>query len=126
MFLSKLSLPFLFSGFFQFFFPHFFRVFGEIKALRLPRKLHSETHRGFGFVEFFTKEDAKKAFDTLSGSVHLYGRRLVLEWAEEDDVEDIRKRTASHFGGSEPKSKRTKAVFNMDQEEEKSDDDDDE
>lgn len=45
---------------------------------------------------------------------HLAGRRLVLEWAAaEDDVEDLRKRTAEHFAaGSEPAEKRSrKSVF---------------
>ncbi len=36
-------------------------------------------------MEFVTKEDAKRAFDLLSHSTHLYGRRLILEWAEEEE-----------------------------------------
>lgn len=65
-------------------------------------------------MDFFTKEDAKRAFEALAGSVHLYGRRLVLEWAEEDGVDDIRKRTASHFNDQKPQSKKSKAVFDFD------------
>lgn len=36
---------------------------------------------------------------SLCQSTHLYGRRLVLEWAQtsEEDIEQIRKRTAEHF-----------------------------
>ena len=35
-------------------------TFGEIKTLRLPQKLSgSGTHRGFPFVDFLTKQDAK-------------------------------------------------------------------
>lgn len=45
------------------------------------------THRGFGFVEFNNKHDAEKAFESLSPSTHLYGRRLVLEWAKLDTEE---------------------------------------
>ena len=45
------------------------------------------THRGFGFVEFNNKYDAEKAFESLSPSTHLYGRRLVLEWAKLDTEE---------------------------------------
>ena len=62
-------------------------------------------------MEFVTKEDAKRAFDSLSHSTHLYGRRLVLEWAEEEEsLEAIRKRTAEHFHGFNlPTSKRTKS-----------------
>jgi multiple RNA-binding domain-containing protein 1 len=60
------------------------------------------SHRGFAFVEFLSTEEAKKAFDKLSHSTHLYGRRMVLEWAsEEDTLESLRKRTANQFVGSE-------------------------
>ena len=79
-----------------------FRTFGEIKTVRLPRKFSATAgeHRGFGFVEFLTNEDARRAFEELCHSTHLYGRRLVLEWAEEgESVEAIRKRTAEHFHG---------------------------
>lgn len=36
---------------------------------------------------------------SLCQSTHLYGRRLVLEWAQsaEDDLEQMRKRTAERF-----------------------------
>ncbi|KAF3425833.1 hypothetical protein E2986_06961 [Frieseomelitta varia] len=76
-----------------------FKAFGELKAVRLPRKLVGvEKHRGFAFVEYYTKSEAKKAFQALGQSTHLYGRRLVLEWAQtEEGVEEIRKRTAKHF-----------------------------
>lgn len=77
--------------------------------------MNADTHRGFGFAEYYTKEEAKRAFDALSSSTHLYGRRLVLEWAMEEGVEDIRKRTADHFAGDDRKPKRKgNAVFNMD------------
>lgn len=41
-----------------------FRAFGEIKTLRLPKKLTtgSEQHRGFAFVDFHSKSDAKVYF----------------------------------------------------------------
>ena len=92
-----------------------FKTFGQLKTVRLPKKLASVgEHRGFGFVEFMTKEDARRAFESLCQSTHLYGRRLVLEWAEGDEsVEQIRKRTAQHFhglqGASNISSKRRKA-----------------
>lgn len=90
-----------------------FCTFGALKKVRLPKKLSagSGDHRGFGFVEFVSKEDARKAFDSLSHSTHLYGRRLVLEWAEqEESLDAIRKRTAEHFHGFKfPRAKRSKA-----------------
>ncbi|XP_021914789.1 probable RNA-binding protein 19 isoform X2 [Zootermopsis nevadensis] len=76
-----------------------FKTFGELKALRLPKKMvGTGSHRGFAFVDYYTKHDAKRAFKTLCQSTHLYGRRLVLEWAAaEENVEELRKRTAENF-----------------------------
>ncbi|XP_044226908.1 probable RNA-binding protein 19 isoform X2 [Thunnus albacares] len=76
-----------------------FCTFGELKTVRLPKKAAgSGNHRGFGFVDFLTKQDAKKAFAALCHSTHLYGRRLVLEWADaEETVETLRRKTAEHF-----------------------------
>jgi multiple RNA-binding domain-containing protein 1 len=36
-----------------------FRVFGELKFVRMPKKVDDEHHRGFGFVDFVSKNDAK-------------------------------------------------------------------
>jgi multiple RNA-binding domain-containing protein 1 len=54
--------------------------------------------RGFAFVDFLTKQEAKSAAEAVSGT-HLYGRRLVVEWAEADDggLEELRAKTAMHF-----------------------------
>lgn len=90
-----------------------FKTFGELKSVRLPKKLsvgeRSGVHRGFAFVDFVTKQDAKKGFEALCHSTHLYGRRLVLEWAdtEEDTVEGLRRKTAQRFHG---KVKRFKGL----------------
>jgi len=87
-----------------------FSAFGEIKSLRLPKKMSGTgSHRGFAFVDFLTKQDAKRAFKALCQSTHLYGRRLVLEWAEEEEsVDEIRMRTAKHFTETEPEAKKRK------------------
>lgn len=55
----------------------------------------------------------QKAFEALCHSTHLYGRRLVLEWAAaEDGVDELRKRTADHFQSTENSKKRSrKSVF---------------
>jgi len=57
-------------------------VFGELKSLRIPKKLSGTgTHRGFGFADFLTKEDAKVsarvahvsvscAFDVFLATLH--------------------------------------------------------
>lgn len=57
-----------------------FVPFGEVKAVRLPKK-YSGGHRGFAFVEFVAHDDAESALEGLSHT-HLYGRRLVIEWSE--------------------------------------------
>lgn len=90
-----------------------FCTFGELKTVRLPKKAAgSGNHRGFAFVDFLTKQDAKKAFAALCHSTHLYGRRLVLEWADaEDTVETLRQKTAEHFHGELPKKKRKAEVM---------------
>ena len=85
-----------------------FATFGQLKNVRLPKKV-TGSHRGFAFVEFISKEEAKKAFEKLCHSTHLYGRRLVLEWAsQEETLEELRKRTANQYGDGEPSKKRLK------------------
>jgi len=41
----------------------------------------------------------QRAFEALCHSTHLYGRRLVLEWAdaESDTLGELRRKTARHF-----------------------------
>ncbi len=76
-----------------------FGSFGQLKKVRLPKKFDG-THRGYAFCEFVTCKEAQNAMATLSRT-HLYGRHLVLEWAEagdEDgsgkvDVDAIREKT---------------------------------
>ena len=90
-----------------------FKTFGEIKILRLPKKAAGSHggHRGFAFVEYTTKEAAKEAFKTLSLSTHLYGRRIVLEWAEDDDsLEALRRRTAEQFLGTKPPKRKSRQI----------------
>ncbi|XP_026200086.1 probable RNA-binding protein 19 [Anabas testudineus] len=89
-----------------------FCTFGELKTVRLPKKAAgSGNHRGFGFVDFLTKQDAKKAFAALCHSTHLYGRRLVLEWADaEDTVETLRRKTAEHFHVAAKKQRKAEVL----------------
>jgi len=63
-----------------------FASFGDVKKVRLPKTFNGR-HRGFAFVEFVTGDDAKVAMRSL-GRSHLYGRHLVLEWAEEEENGD--------------------------------------
>lgn len=53
-------------------------------------------HRGFCFVDYVSKGDAGRAMEALVHSTHLYGRRLVLEWAKQDaGVEELIEKSAS-------------------------------
>ncbi|XP_037726469.1 probable RNA-binding protein 19 [Drosophila subpulchrella] len=95
-----------------------FKAFGELRSLRIPKKATTgeEAHRGFGFVDYMSKAEAKRAFEALSASTHLYGRRLVLEWSANDDsqdVDELRKRTAAKFGDSQSATaaKRSRKSF---------------
>ena len=63
-----------------------FGSFGTLKKVRLPKKFDG-SHRGFAFVEYLTAKESLHAMNTLS-KTHLYGRHLVLEWAEKDEVVD--------------------------------------
>ncbi|XP_076452541.1 putative RNA-binding protein 19 isoform X2 [Babylonia areolata] len=86
-----------------------FRVFGELKYVRVPKKASGPGIQGFAFVDFLTKEDAKRAFDALCHSTHLYGRRLVLEWASTvETVEELQSKTKRKFQGGGPAKKLRK------------------
>ncbi|CAH0476730.1 unnamed protein product [Peronospora belbahrii] len=66
-----------------------FGAFGQLKRVRMPKKFDGR-HRGFAFVEFLTEQEARNAFSALASS-HLYGRHLVLEWAEDaGDIDTLR------------------------------------
>ncbi|EDW00109.1 probable RNA-binding protein 19 [Drosophila grimshawi] len=111
-----------------------FKAFGELTSLRIPKKMTpgEDAHRGFGFVDYTTKADAKRAFDALSASTHLYGRRLVLEWAsveDQHDVDELRKRTAAKFDSNQMavEAKRSRrAYFDIDSSVQQAPDEEDE
>nr|XP_011759243.1 probable RNA-binding protein 19 [Macaca nemestrina] len=51
--------------------------------------------------------DWQRAFNALCHSTHLYGRRLVLEWADSEvTLQALRRKTAAHFH-EPPKKKRS-------------------
>jgi len=43
-----------------------FATFGQIKSVRLPKKMDGRT-RGFAFVDFITKQEAKKCIPAIAG-----------------------------------------------------------
>jgi multiple RNA-binding domain-containing protein 1 len=66
-----------------------FKQFASIKKVRLPKKVGSKNHRGFGFVEFTSADEALSAFKQLKDS-HLYGRKIVIEWSMPEGVEEAK------------------------------------
>ena len=92
-----------------------FSSFGQVKTVRIPRKFDGQ-HRGFAFIDFATKREAKTAYESL-GATHLYGRHLVLEWAQDDEsVDAIRGKTARSFVNEDGKRRKVEMEeSNMDQ-----------
>ncbi|KAJ3277060.1 hypothetical protein HDV01_000112 [Terramyces sp. JEL0728] len=87
---------------------------GTLKTVRIPRKFDGQ-HRGFGFVEYLTAQEAKTAYDSL-GATHLYGRHLVIEWAkDEENVEEMRQKTAKSFVKAGNKKRRVEMEDEMDE-----------
>ncbi|KXX80433.1 Multiple RNA-binding domain-containing protein 1 [Madurella mycetomatis] len=62
-----------------------FSTYGRLVALRLPKKFNHSS-RGFAFAEFSTAKEALNALTALKDT-HLLGRRLVLDFAEADEVD---------------------------------------
>jgi len=42
-----------------------FKQYGSIRKVRMPKKVGQQNHRGFGFVEFTSPEEAMQAFKQL-------------------------------------------------------------
>ena len=53
--------------------------------MRVPQKF-DRSARGFGFADFISAREAENAMDALKNT-HLLGRRLVLEFANEEAVD---------------------------------------
>ena len=90
-----------------------FAAFGDIKHIRLPKKLAGTgNHRGFAFVEYSSIAEARKAFEATGDSTHLYGRRLVVEWAKEEaTVAEMREKTAEVFVPTVTEKKKIEEVL---------------
>ena len=85
-----------------------FKVYGQVKNLRLPLKLDG-SHRGFAFIEFMSHEEAQKAFKELQNT-HFYGRKIVIEWAkQENTIEEIREKTSKKANAINIKTHNTQS-----------------
>ena len=61
-----------------------FGTFGPLRNVRVPKRYDGRA-RGFAFVEFERPQDAASARRAL-GAAHLYGRHLVIDWADNEGV----------------------------------------
>ncbi len=70
-----------------------FSTFGAVKRVRIPKRIGG-VHRGFAFVDFSSAQEASTAKQALANT-HLYGRHLVIEWADDEEttIDALRKRT---------------------------------
>ena len=79
-----------------------FGAFGQLKSVRVPKKF-DQSARGFAFVEFNLLKEAENAMKQLEG-VHLLGRRLVMQYAEQDsedaeaEIEKMTKKVKKQVG----------------------------
>ncbi|CUS15176.1 unnamed protein product [Tuber aestivum] len=79
-----------------------FSAYGTLRSVRVPKKFSGAT-RGFGFADFVTAREAQGAMDALRDT-HLLGRRLVLEFAEEEaegaeeEIQRMQKKVAGQSG----------------------------
>lgn len=95
-----------------------FGAYGSVTAVRIPKKADYSGHRGFAFVDFASKSEAAAAFEALQHT-HLYGRRMVIEAAEEkvNDVEsaalEAQKRQASRSITSEAKKRQRTGMLDV-------------
>ncbi|KAI0321147.1 hypothetical protein OF83DRAFT_1100875 [Amylostereum chailletii] len=94
-----------------------FGAHGQLKSVRVPKRFDQRT-RGFAFLEFVSRHEAENAYNALKHT-HLLGRHLVLEWAEEGDmdIEQLRKKAGVGLGdGKELPGKKRKLVLDEDEE----------
>ena len=62
-----------------------FGTHGQLRAVRVPKKFN-HTSKGYAFADFTTPREAVSAMNALEGT-HLLGRRLVLQFAEEEAID---------------------------------------
>ena len=92
-----------------------FNPFGVLKSVRVPKKFDG-SHRGFAFIEYTTQREATDAMEAL-GNAHLYGRKCVIERADEDETVstmDDSNTNAAVFGESNVEKLREKAKRQID------------
>ncbi len=61
-------------------------TYGQLQAVRMPKKFGNNATRGYAFAEFVTAREAVAAMTALRNT-HLLGRRLVIDFAEAEAVD---------------------------------------
>uniref|UniRef100_A0A803L2S7 RRM domain-containing protein n=1 Tax=Chenopodium quinoa TaxID=63459 RepID=A0A803L2S7_CHEQI len=88
-----------------------FSPFGQVKSLRLPKNYGGAEHRGFGFVEYSTKQEAREVLKALS-RIHFYGRPMVTERANEDEtLGELRARIAAQYADDSEKITKKRKIM---------------
>jgi len=72
----------------------YYKRFGEIGDIYLPRDFGSNEPRGFAFVRFMDKRDAEDAMEGMDGK-QIDGREIRIQLAKRKRPEDPR----SHYSG---------------------------
>lgn len=54
---------------FDFYIYRYFKKFGELGDIYIPRDRHTHESRGFAFVRFYEERDAEDAMDAMDGKV---------------------------------------------------------
>jgi len=86
-----------------------FSAYGTVKTIRLPKKVGSNSHRGFAFIEFVSPKECHQAYQALKHS-HLYGRTLKLEFSEDvnmDNIKDVQEKNKETYLEKETKKSKS-------------------
>ncbi|SCM26399.1 snoRNA-associated small subunit rRNA processing protein, putative [Plasmodium chabaudi chabaudi] len=79
-----------------------FSAFGNIKNVRIPKNAYNRS-RGYGFVEFMSKNECLAAINALQHT-HLYGRHLIIDFANDlifdQNVDEFDKMKESQNGAN--------------------------
>lgn len=60
-------------------------TYGQLRTVRLPKNAQNRS-KGYAFCEFVTSREAENAMSSLKDT-HLLGRKLVLDFAEAEDID---------------------------------------
>ncbi|KAL9646454.1 hypothetical protein ABK040_006451 [Willaertia magna] len=85
-----------------------FSAYGQVQNIRLPKKVGSNSHRGFAFIEFSSPKECYQAYQALKHS-HLYGRTLKLEFSHDvslDNIKEMQEKSKEDFEEKNTKKKK--------------------